>query len=425
MLEFIKKPLYRLLRWSERYAKTDMVHFFSANFWLNISRVIAIGSGMFLTVAFANLLTPETFGTYKYVLAAAGLVSAFSANGLMLALSRAAAQGNLNIIPTVVRTAMLWSVPASIVALGIGVYYFANGNNELGFAFLFIAFTNSVSNGIGMTKGVWQARGEYKLTTIVGLPKMIVPTMVILATILLTKNVVWILLAYFVSNTLVSWLSYLYMLRHLRVKSSSEGAKDAIRYGNQVSLLGIFQLASAQVDQLLLWHFSTPVALATYALAIAPVNEARNLLGNFLTILFPKLAVKTKEEAYRTVPLRMKQMFIAALILTVLYILVVPLLFKYLFPKYLESVLVSQVLALIILFQPRVIIDTLFSAHAEVGKRIKVLTAVQIVDFILALALVPFFGLWGVVWATLLSEALSGIIFIVVYKQAAKKVLTP
>ncbi|MES2006524.1 MAG: oligosaccharide flippase family protein [Patescibacteria group bacterium] len=421
MFERIKAPLYRLLRSSEKYTKTDMVHFFSANFWLNISRFIAIGSGMALTVAFANLLTPESFGTYKYVLASAGLIAAFSANGLMLSLSRAAAQGNLNIIPTVVRIATLWSIPASIGALTISLWYFSHSNIELGFAFLCIAFTNSISNGIGITKGVWQARGEYKLATIVGLPKMILPAVVILLTILFTKSVFWILLAYFLSNLLVSVFGYFFMLRHLRVKSSSEGAQEAIRYGQQVSLLGIFQLASAQIDQLLLWHFSTPVALATYALAMTPVNEVRNLLGNFLTVLFPKLAIKTKEEAYRTVPLRMKQMFIAALILTIIYILCIPFLFKYLFPKYLESVLVSQVLALTILFQPRAIVDTLFAAHAEMGNRLKILTISQVIDFALALALVPFFGLWGVVWATLLSEAISALMFILVYRQAAKK----
>ena len=376
---------------------------------------------MALTVAFANLLTPESFGTYKYVLAAAGLVAAFSANGLMLSLSRAAAQGNLNIIPTVVRTATLWSIPASIGALSISLWYFTNSNTELGFAFLLIAFTNSISNGIGITKGVWQARGEYKLATIVGLPKMILPAAIVLLTILLTKSVVWILLAYFLSNLLVSWVSYIFMLRHMRVRSSTEGAKEAIDYGQKVSILGIFQLASAQIDQLLLWHFSTPVALATYALAMTPVNEVRNLLGNFLTVLFPKLATKTKEEAYRTVPLRMKQMFIVAAVLTVIYILLIPFLFKYLFPKYLESVLVSQVLALIILFQPRAIVDTLFAAHAEMGNRLKILTISQVIDFALALALVPFFGLWGVVWATLLSEGISALMFILVYLQASKK----
>lgn len=419
-MQWLKIPLYRLLRWSERYTKTDMVHFASGNFWLNLNRFMAIGTGMLLTVTFANLLSPEVFGTYKYVLAAAGLVAAFSLNGLMLALSRAVAQGKDNAIPAVVNQAMLWSIPASIGAFCVGVYYFLNGNNELGFAFTLIALTNSVSNGIGITKGVWQAKGEYKTATILGIPKIVIPFIVIFLTIIFTKSAIWILFAYFASNIIVSWFTYRYMLKWLKVKQSSDGVPEIVKYGKQLSLLGAFQLASGQLDQLLLWHFTTPATLAIYTLAIAPVSEIRGLLGNFLTILFPKLAVKTKEDAYKTVPLRMRQMFIASVLLAAAYIVAAPFLFTYLFPKYIDSIFISQILVLTILFQPRTIIDTLFSAHAEVGKRAKVMAVSQAIDFALTLILIPFFGLWGLIVATLLTEAGTSIVFYVMYRASAR-----
>ena len=42
----LKKRLVHILRWSERYTKTDMVYFASGNFWLITSRVIGVGSGV-------------------------------------------------------------------------------------------------------------------------------------------------------------------------------------------------------------------------------------------------------------------------------------------------------------------------------------------------------------------------------------------
>lgn len=420
MLGFIKRPLYQFLRWSEKHTKTDMVHFFSANFWLNFSRVISIGMGMALTVAFANLLTPETFGTYKYVLAAAGLFATFSLNGLMTAVTRAAAQGKFNVIPYIVRSAALWSVPASIAAFGVSAWYFIHGNTELGFAFLFIAVNNSLSNGLGVTKGVWFATGQFKAGTLLGLPKIIVPFVVILLTIIYTKNVVWILLAYFLSNILLTIIGYWIMRWWFKIKNSKENVPETIKFGKQMSVLGFFQLASGQIDQLLLWHFVGPVGLATYALALGPLREAHNLINNFLTILFPKIASKTVHEVHQTLPMRIRQMFFASALLTLIYILIVPFLFTYLFPKYLESILLSQVLALTILFQAKNIIDTYYTAHGEIWNRSKIILISQAVEFALFITLIPLFGLWGAVWATVFSEMFAAIIFLGIYIQTRR-----
>src|SRR3989344_7482169 len=167
MLRRAKERAVRALRWTERYTKTDMVYFAESNFWLNISRILSAGTGMMLTVAFANLLAPETFGTYKYVIAAAGFVATFSLSGLGTALMRAVAQGSRAIIPSIVRTANLWSLPASAAALGVCIYYFVQGNSDLGFAFLFIAVSNNFSNGFGATKGLLQAVGDFKAAVII------------------------------------------------------------------------------------------------------------------------------------------------------------------------------------------------------------------------------------------------------------------
>jgi O-antigen/teichoic acid export membrane protein len=418
MFETLKKPLYRLLRSTEKYTKTDMVHFFSANFWLNFSRIISVGTGMTLTVAFANLLTPEQFGTYKYVIAAAGLFATFSLNGLTIAVTRAAAQGKFHVIPAVVRSGALWSMPASIAAFGVSVYYFSQGNNDLGFAFLFIAINNSFSNGIGTTKGVWFAAGKFKVGTLLGLPKIIVPFIIILLTIVITENIVWILLAYFLSNLLLSFFGYWLMEWWFKIKKSKEDVSDTIKFGKQMTVLGFLQLASGQIDQLLLWHFVGPVGLATYALALGPVREAQGLLNNFLTVLFPKIASKTESEVHTTLPTRLWQMFFVSAALTVLYIATVPFLFTYLFPKYMAAVVVSQVLALTILFQLKGIVDVFFTAHGKVWDRSRVILISQAIEFGLFLGLIPFLGLWGAVTATVLSEIVAAIIYILIYIKA-------
>src|SRR5689334_3630453 len=131
MITWTKQQLYSFLRWTERYTKTDMVYMASSNFWLVAPRFVLLATGMLLTVGFANLLSPETYGTYKYVIAASGFIAAFSLNAMGQSVMRSVAQGNVNVVPGLVRISMRWSIPASIVTVGVSAYYFAHGNLPL------------------------------------------------------------------------------------------------------------------------------------------------------------------------------------------------------------------------------------------------------------------------------------------------------
>jgi O-antigen/teichoic acid export membrane protein len=417
MIMWTKQRLYNTLRWTERYTKTDMVYFFASNVWLNLGRIVALGTGLILTTAFANLLSQEAFGTYQYVLAASSVVGAFTLNNMSSALMRAVAQGKQHVTQGVVHSMMLWSVPASIVSLGIGGYYLYHHNTTLGLGFLFIAAFNVISNGYGLVKSVIIAKAEFKNSFFINIPRSVFPIAVIVATLLLTHNIIWILCAYFFSNALASWVLYRFILRRYNIKPSNADVADTVTFGKQLSVLGFFVIISGQIDQLLLFHFVGAAPLAIYALALTPVLEARNLLDNFLSIFFPKIAAKEKEDARRGLALRLKQLTIAAVALTLLYIALVPILFNVLFPKYLPSILVSQVLALCILFQPRGVIDAYIIAHGEIKKRYIAILSSQAVEFVLFCTLIPLFGLWGAVWATILSEAGAALALYMIYKR--------
>jgi O-antigen/teichoic acid export membrane protein len=176
-------------------------------------------------------------------------------------------------------------------------------------------------------------------------------------------------------------------------------------------------LISGQIDQLLLFHFTGAAQLAVYTLALAPVQEARTLLVNFSTIIFPKLARKTKEEVRASLPLRLKQITALSIIGTIGYIVLVPLLFTYLFPKYLVSITVSQVLALTILFQGKSVIEYLLIAHGEIKKRYVAILTSQAIEFAFYCTLIPMFGLWGAAWATVLAEAGAAATLYVMYRR--------
>lgn len=420
MLEKLKIKIYKLLRWSEKYTKTDMVYFARSNFWLTLGRIIAVASGFSLTIAFANLLSPTNFGTYKYVLAAAGIISALSLNGLGAAVLRSVGKGKKHVVPKTFKIGVIWSIPASIMALCGSLFYFINGNIQLGTAFVFIAVTNPFLSNLGISKVLFSGIGDFKQATLFNIPRTVVPVLAIIITLFATQNVLAVLFVYFLSNAITGWVIYKISLKKLAISEKTEGVQETVQYGKHLSILGGIQIITNYIDQLLLWHFVGPVALATYAIAFGPTREMRTFIDNIAAIAFPKFAAKNAQTAVKNIPRRTKQLFILLLGITILYIIIAPFLFKIFFPKYISAIFISQLLVISILFQPRNLADILLFAHGGVKDRYIITIPSQIIKLILLLILIPTFGLMGAVSAILLSELGSVFVIVYAYKRFSK-----
>lgn len=414
----LKSRFITLLRWSEKYVKADMVYLASGNFWLSSGRVISILSGVVLTVAFANLLPPETFGTYKYILSIAGFVGAFTLGGLGAAVTRAVAQGKEHVVPRVARTAFLWSLPASIAALGGSLYYFIYGNAGLGAGFLLIGLTNSFFNVFSFSKSIPLGKRDFRGMALLGVPMTVIPIALLAATLFLTKNVILILLVYFVTNFASGLFSYVWFLRKYRItKGNDEGAAEAITYGKHLSVMGVALQATGNIDSLLLWHFAGPIPLAVYSFALAPIREIRNFSENIYPLIFPKYITKTVAEMKETVPLRVKQLLVVSMIVGVVYILAAPWLYKIMLPKYVSGIFASQLLAAGLIFQPKGIIDTMLHAQGNARARYIYTLSSSGIKVVLSFALIPLYGLMGAVASTIFTDALSALVLWRIYKH--------
>src|SRR3989338_3757032 len=93
-MQRLRNSIYQILRRSEGILKTDMVYLVKGNSWLILSQVVSILASLAVDVAFANLITPEEYGNYKYVFSLAGIISAFTLSGLTVAVLRATARGH-------------------------------------------------------------------------------------------------------------------------------------------------------------------------------------------------------------------------------------------------------------------------------------------------------------------------------------------
>jgi O-antigen/teichoic acid export membrane protein len=91
-----KNKTYHLLRWSEKYTKTDMVYLTKGGFWLTTGKIISAIVGFILLIIYANFLPKETFGNFQYILSIIGLLYIFNLPGLDTSLTKSINKMELN-----------------------------------------------------------------------------------------------------------------------------------------------------------------------------------------------------------------------------------------------------------------------------------------------------------------------------------------
>jgi len=421
LIEKYRNKIYQLLRWTEKWTKTDMVYFASGNFWLIGGRIITITIGMTLTVAFANLLPKENFGTYKYILSVSGILTAFSLTGMGTAVTKTVAQGFDGIMKYSNRVSFIWGLVGSFLAIATSVYYFINNEKVIAYSLIILALTAPFSKVGSLSSSLLHGKKDFKRLTTYSVPRTIVSTLMMIIVVLLTDNIIIIVGSYFLLNAILSLLTYFLALKVHKPNPknvSKEVEKETLKYSKHLSVMGVFTQAVAELDKILLWHYTGPVQLAVYTFATAPVREIRNLTENIFPLALPKFAARDFSDVKKNLPLRVGQMTLVILPIVVSYILLAPLLFKILFPQYLDSIIYTQLFALSLLMQPSGFISAALTAHAKIKQKYILTLTSSVFRIALFVLLIPSYGILGIVYSVLASEFLTyGTLFYLLKKS--------
>lgn len=414
--------LHRVLRWSEKYTKTDMVYLASGGFWLTLGQIVSSLFTLVLAVAFANLVPSETYGTYKYLLSIAGVFALFTLPGMNTALARAVAQGNEGLIHSITHSRVMYSLLGSVVALAGSGYYFLNENVELSLALLVIAATLPVFDTATGYLSYLLGKRRFDLQTIYNTLAQVISTGILIATIFFTHDIISILLAYFVPLILIRGFLYLHIVRTISKDGSEANViKETHTYGKHLTAMQILGVVSGNLDKILLWKFFGPAQLAIYAFAIAVPEQVKGPLKGLSNIMLPKFAAHASVETYRPPQHFWYKFALYASLLAAIslaYIAVAPLLFHTLFPSYAESIFFSQILALSLITGAQTMPATLLTAQKRTDAQYVLTIVRSVVQLILFVIFIPLFGIMGAILATIFTNVINmiGTIIAVVIK---------
>ena len=345
MIEYMQNRFVRALRWSERYTKTDMVYLVQAGWWLNIGVVVTSALSLLLSVAYANLLSPTTYGLYQYFLSISGLIASISLPGMNNAVAQAVARGYDGVLRKAVKAQWQWMPIPMILGIGVSAYYLAHGVLTIGIGLLLIAILTPLVNVFNTYVAFFEGKRDFRRGFYLGTLITVATYGSMFLALIFVKNAVALIVVNLGVSLLATMYAY-YKTLHI-YKPNDKVDPETIRFGRHLSVLSAVGLLN-QIDAVLVFHFLGSIQLAVYSFATLLPERIGGLLNFIGTAALPGFSNQSLSYIRTHIFAKIWRVAVAGVAVAVAYVVTAPLLFHILFPKYLSSIPYTQAFAIII-----------------------------------------------------------------------------
>lgn len=386
----------------QRYLKTDILYLIRGGFWSSAAQVISVIAGFLTATAFANFISPETYGSYKYLMSIFGILSITTLGGMNTALIREVAQGRDGSAYAALREKIKWGLLGGLGAIILAWYYLYQGQQNLFWPLMAAGFFIPFMDAFNLFDSVLQGKKLFRLSAKYNSLIKIFATAIIIAVLFWNKKLTLIIIAYFASYTLLR-LSALLLIKR-KIKENNQVSRAAISYGRHLSFLNVLSTIAGQIDSIMLWHFLNAQSLAVYSFAQLPIRQATAFFKPLQQISIPKLAERDKEELKKSLLKKIGKSMLLLAVPAILLALALPLIYQLLFPQYLASVFYAQIFTLTIILLPERMLSMAMIAHAS--KKYLYLTNIlnPLLRVVLVLILIPLYGIPGAIAAIIAQQ---------------------
>ncbi len=399
----LKERLRLALLRLQPFTGTDNIYIARGGFWTSVSFVVSTLVSAGITLAFANFLSKEAFGTYRYAQSLFGALSFLTFTGINTAVTQMIAEGHLTIVSYSIRLQIKYNIAFTLATLSLALYFWINQNATLAYSLGIAAIGFPIITTFNTYGAVLAGRKQFPTSALYGSLSTIFLGAVLIGTLASTNYVPLIMLAYCVGNALPTLYFYRKTLATLPPQTSTSQERQSLwSYARHISLINVFSTLSQYADKIILFHYFGAVQLATYAIAQAIPERIRGFSKNINNIILPKVASRSIGEIQKIFYTRVLQAFGIGLLISGLYILAAPLIFHTFLPQYIDSLRYSQVLSLsLALTMPGGYVASVFYGKKLVKTIYLSSVSAHISRILLFWILGKQFGVWGLIGASL------------------------
>lgn len=404
-MEKLKNNIISILRWSEKYTQTDMVYLAKNSFWVNLNTVLVTAFSFALSIAFARLVSKDTYGTYQFIISVASVLGAFTLTGMNAAVAQAIARGLEGVLQKSVRVQIKYGLIPFLLGIAVSTYYLLNGNQVLSFSILAIAAVLPVTNALNTWTALVGSRKDFKQLFVYNQIINVLYYAGMFAIIIFFPQTIALVLANYMIGLGTNLWVYRASLK--KYKPNSEHEEEALNYGKKLSFSNVFPSIILNLDNILVFHLLGAANLAIYAFASNIPERFVSLIRPVSTISFPKFSTKNADEMRTILPQKIVRFALLAAIFGLVYIFIAPYVYQIFFPQYMQSVFYSQVyvLASIISSIGGFVLVSLFAIRSRKIFSFNIINPLFNIAVILIGAYT--FGIWGVIFARIAANAFS------------------
>lgn len=392
-------------------------HYFTKNtFWLLVGQGMMSVAAFITTVVFANYVSKQAIGDYRLIVSLYAVLAFFTLPGMGAALMHSVVNNKDGSLAEAVQMRQRYGLFAVVAGIILAFYFGVLKQNPVfGVSVLVAAICVPIIESYSLYIVYLQGKQEYKYSSInTGLVKVI-SSVAVIGTIFIYPTAVYLIAVFYVSQALVTYYQYRMFLKKFpqKNKSTDEGM---LPYAKHASFAGAISLFLSQADKFILYHFFGPISLAQYWIASTIPQEAGRVIWTISQVVYPKFIKGDHAEMKKWLPSKILIVTIGLIAISCLYALIAYPFFSIFFPQYINQVGMSTVLMFANVVVPYTFVWIFYSAK----RNIKVAYISNIVDpilqIILFLSLIPFFGVWGLVYALLLKSVIMNIIAWFIFK---------
>lgn len=383
--------------------KSSLSYIAKGGFWIFVGKGASMLASIAIMIAFANLLPKETYGAYRYILSFFSIASLATLPGINTAVVSSVARGFESTVFTAEKEKLRWGILGTLFLIVIGGYYTIQGNYPLGISFLIAGIFLPLRRVIELFPHIWQGRKNFQKQNIYEAIGYALPAIALIASIIYTQNLIVIIGVYFASYTIVRGIIYFYTKKTLK---QSDTDTQAITFGKHLSVIQILLQLANQLDKVILWQISGPVAVATLSFAQMPIGQLKEFFP-IEQLSLPKLSEQSRSLNKKTIMQYFWSILLFTLPIVVLLMALANLGYTLFFPAYLESVRFFQLLCLGLLFMPFVLLNTVLVSQSKTRELYIVRTVSPVVKILLYITLGPLLGIQGIVYSILIGQAID------------------
>jgi O-antigen/teichoic acid export membrane protein len=372
------------------------------SFWTMTSQIFIVLVNLATVYVLANLLSVNDYGQFKLITTWLGIAVGVGYTGYNYTLPQQISKNQKYNLYEVFQKTFLKSLPTFFGLFIISIYYLYNQNFNLGFGFFFGAFLAPILCVSTIVNLYYMGHRNFKMFA---LAQNFVDTIQLVAIALLayfSSNFVFIISAYFIATIFANILIVLKSLYDDKKHKSSEKflsklseVQDLVETVSDTKIRSKLNISAiifgfvTQIDKLLIFHFIGAAPLAVYSIVTAISDQARTPSKAIAAAIFPRMSEKTftKKKLYFIYFLLTLMCLFIFVILIILY----PLIFKYVFPKYVDYIYLANIASIAILFAP----VNLFYLYAQSKNSLESLNTYANLNTFLQLLLFPLATLTG------------------------------